>query len=201
MKEFFKKHSYDMVKMFLNQFATAIFGFVLAMASAYAKNPTLRNVTGAGAVAFYLFLLYTMTWDIGYADRISVMAGKQKRNPFKGGLISLCANIPNLLFAIVITLSILFHSEFLSTLGGYCVNAVLILEGMYTGLLANRVGGAPLNSYWFMYFVILLPSILTCTVAYLAGLHDKKMTKLFNPLYPESDRDPKPGRWRKTNDD
>ena len=30
MKQFFKEHSYNMVKMFLNQFATSIFGLVLA---------------------------------------------------------------------------------------------------------------------------------------------------------------------------
>ena len=80
MKGFLQKHSYSMVKMFLNQFATAIFGFVLALAVSYANNTGLRNVTSICAVVFYLFLLYTITWDIGFADRVSVMSGKQKRN-------------------------------------------------------------------------------------------------------------------------
>ena len=63
MKAFFKERSYDMVKMFLNQFATAIFGVVLAIAAGMAGNVVLRNVTSAFAVLFYLFLLYTMTWE------------------------------------------------------------------------------------------------------------------------------------------
>lgn len=194
MKEFFKKHSYDMIKMFLNQFATAVFGFVLALASSYAQNPTLRNVTGAASVAFYLFLLYTMTWDIGFADRVSVINGSQKRRLFKGALISLCANIPNLILAVFISLATFFDVELLSNVGGLCASAALLIEGMFTGLLSNKVSDVPLNAQWFMYFVITLPAILTCTLAYLAGLYDKKMTKLFNPLYPESDREPKKKR-------
>ncbi len=191
MKAFFQKHSYDMVKMFLNQFATAVFGFVLALAAGYASNATLRNVTGVAAVLFYLFLLYTMTWEIGFGDRASVMQGKQKRNLFKGALISLCANVPNFIFAVFITLATFFDVEALSNIGGVCASMAIFLEGMFSGLLVNRVGGAPLNSYWFVYFLIPLPAILTCFVSYLAGLYDKKMTSLFNPLYPESDREPK----------
>ncbi len=191
MKKFFKDHSYDMVKMFLNQFATAIFGFVLVMASSYAKNETLRNVTSAGAILFYLFLLYTMTWEIGFGDRVSVLSGKKKRNIWKGALISLCANIPNLVFATFITLSTFVNVEFISKIGAVCASAAIFLEGMYTGLLVNQVGGHPLNSYWFIYFIIILPAILTCFISYLAGLNDKKLTTWFNPLYPESDREGK----------
>ncbi|MBQ8432284.1 MAG: hypothetical protein IJX28_05315 [Clostridia bacterium] len=191
MKQFFKAHSYDMVKMFLNQFASAIFGFVLVMASAYAKNDALRNLTSAGAILFYLFLLYTMTWEIGFADRVGVLSGKKKRNLWKGALISLCANIPNLIFAIFITLSTFVDVGVISKIGAVCASAAIFLEGMYTGLLVNPVGGNPLNSYWFTYFIIILPAVLTCFVSYLAGLYDKKMTSLFNPLYPESDRDKK----------
>ena len=59
MKNLFRDHSYNMVKMFLNQFATAIFGFSLALAAGKAQNPTLRNVTSIGAILFYLFLLFS----------------------------------------------------------------------------------------------------------------------------------------------
>lgn len=189
MKSFFQKHSYDMVKMFLNQFATAVFGFVLVLAAGKAGNVALRNITSIGAIIFYLFLLYNMTWDIGFADRDSVLSGKQKRNLWTGALISLCANIPNYIFAIFITLAS-FELEIFSSIAALCSAAAIFLEGMYSGLLANSIGGVALNSHWFMYFVITLPAIITCGIAYLAGLYDKKMTTLFNPLYPESDRDP-----------
>ncbi len=191
MKEFFKTRSYDMVKMFLNQFATALFGLVLAMAAVFAQKPVLRNVTSGFAILFYLFLLYTMTWEIGFKDKISVDLGKKKKAPFTGFWISLCANIPNLLFAALITLAMLFDVPFLSALGGFASAAAVFLEGMYTGLLANHAWGNPLNSYWWVYFVITVPSMITCGVAYYLGLRDIKFTSLFDVVYPESDREPK----------
>lgn len=194
MKEFFRARSYDMVKMFLNQFGTAIFGFALALVAGKAKNPVLRNVTSAFAILFYLFLLYTMTWEIGFKDKVSVESGRKKRVPLTGLWISLCANIPNLLFALFITLASLFNVGFLSNLGAFATSAAVILEGMYSGLLANSVGGAALNSYWWIWFLITIPAMLTCTVAYLLGLKDIKFTSLFNVVYPESDREPKKPR-------
>ena len=191
MKEFFKARSYDMVKMFLNQFATAIFGVVLAIAAGTAQNVVLRNVTSAFAILFYLFLLYTMTWEIGFKDKTGVDLGKKKRAPLTGLWISLCANIPNLLFAILITLAMLFDVPFLSSLGGFASAAALFLEGMYTGLLANSLWGDPLNSYWWIYFLITVPSMITCAISYYLGLRDIKFTSLFDVVYPESDREPK----------
>jgi hypothetical protein len=176
--------------MFLNQFATAIFRFVRVMAAGYAKNVALRNITSVCAIAFYLFLLYTMTWDIGFADRDSVMAGRQKRNLWKGALISVCANIPNYVFAIFITMASLFEAEFLSSIAAFCTGAALILEGMYTGLLMNPFHGMALNLYWWVFFLLPIPAILTSFLAYWMGLKDLRMTKLSDPLIPESDRDP-----------
>ncbi|MBE6633938.1 MAG: hypothetical protein E7620_06305 [Ruminococcaceae bacterium] len=191
MKKFFRERSYDMVKMFLNQFATAIFGVVLAIAAQKAENTVLRNLTSAFAVLFYLFLLYTMTWELGFKDRASVALGSRKRQPLTGLYISLCANIPNFVFAVFIMLAQLMNVELISAIGGFCATAAVLLEGMYTGLLTNTFMGAALHSYWWMFFIIILPALITCTVAYLLGLSDVKFTGLFNVQYPESDRDPK----------
>ena len=197
MKKFFKEYSYDMLKMFLNQFATAIFGFSLAIAASKAENVTLRNVTSIAAIAFYLFLLYTMCWEIGFKDRIPVAHGQKRNMPYKGALISLCANSINILFAIFIMLAKLIPLEFFGSIGGVCQGGAVVLEGMYVGVLANTVGGAALNGYWFMYFIIVLPAILTCGIAYYLGLKDIKFTSLFNHPYPESDREPKQKRGRR----
>ena len=192
MKKFLKDHSYDMVKMFLNQFATAIFGFVLVMASSYAKNETLRNVTSAGAILFYLFLLYTNAWGIGYKDKVAVETGTQKKNAMTGVLISLCANSFNFIFAIFIALATFFDGSVIDSIGGVASFLALFLEGMYTGILANYVGGVVLNSCWFMYFLIPLPAIIVSGVAYLLGLHDVKWSSFFNRQeLPLSDRDVK----------
>lgn len=190
MKAFFKEHSYNVVKMFLNQFAIAIFGFTLTLAATQAKSATLRNVTSVGSVLFYLFLLYTMTWEIGFKDRVAVQAGRTKRNPLRGGIISLCANMINFILAIFSMLASLLPQSAITAVGGVCRSAALLLEGMYTGLLTNEVGGAALSSYWFVYFLLPLPAMIVCTGAYNMGVRDIKFTSVFDPILPESDRDP-----------
>ena len=72
MKAFFSKYSYSIVKMFVNQFAISIFGSVLAMATASAGNDLLTLIVSCFAIVFYLFLIYTMVWEIGAKDKISV---------------------------------------------------------------------------------------------------------------------------------
>ena len=197
MKQFFSMHSYNMVKMFLNQFAIAIFGLVLALAAGQADNAVLRNVTSLFSILFYLFLLYVMTWELGFKDKVSVETGKKKRNPFTGALIALCANSLNFILAIFINLASVFNVEALSNIGGFCATAAILLEGMYTGLLANHVGGAALNSYAFVYFLLPIPAILTCGIGYQLGVHDIKFTSLFDHVYPESDREPSKRERRK----
>ncbi len=190
MKRFFLTYSYDMVKMFLNQFATAIFGFALVLAAGAANNVVLRNVSSVFAILFYMFLLYTMTWEIGFRNRVSAESGRIKKNFFTGTLISLCANVPNFVFAIFITLAMFLNVSAISSVGAVCSFLALTLEGMYTGILAVHVAGVALNSYWFIYFIIPLPAIIVSTVAYNMGINDVKFTKIFDPITPESDRDP-----------
>ena len=198
MKKFLAEHSYNIVKMFLNQFAIAIFGFSLVLASARAENVALRNVTSVFSILVYLFLLYTMTWEIGFRDRVPVEAGRKKRNPYLGLLISLCANAINFVLAILIALPFFFEIEAFSNLGGACASIAVVLEGMYMGLLANPLGGAPLNSYAWVYFLLPLPAMAISGLAYYLGLRDIKFTSLFDPVYPESDREPtKKGRSKK----
>ena len=196
MKSFFKNHSYDMVKMFLNQFATAIFGFVLALSASYAKSAVLRNVTSAAAVLFYLFLLYTMTWEIGYKERTAVQSGSKSFRWFTGGLISLCANSINFLLAIFIMLAQVLPTSALGGLGGVSAFIALLIEGQYLGLLVNPVFGAALNSYWLTFFVIPLPAIITCTIAYNTGFHDLRLTSWFHPVSPELEAAKKEQRKR-----
>ena len=147
MKRFFSEHSYNMVKMFLNQFAIAVFGFVLVLASGKAQNVALRNATSVGAILFYLFLLYTMTWDIGFHDRVAVEHQTKTKNNFRGALISLCANIPNFIFAVFVMLASLLNSPAMSNIGAWCSTFALFLEGMYTGLLGSMSPEAMIDFY------------------------------------------------------
>lgn len=190
MKKFFATHSYSMVKMFLNQFAIGIFGFAMTLATTAAKNVALRNICGVGSVLFYLFLIYNMTWEIGYKERLAVSSGRQPRRIFTGALISLCANSLNFLLAILITLATFIQVEAVGNVGAISKFLALLLEGTYTGLMMNTVGGVALNMYWWVFFLLPIPAIVTSFFAYWMGLLDKRLTKLSDPLIPESDRDP-----------
>lgn len=193
MKSFFKNHSYDMITMLLNQLVISMFGFTLVLAAMKIDNAILRNVTSVFSSMFYLFLLYMKAWDIGFKDKVSVEQGKKSNNPYRGALISFCANAINYVLALFVMLrALLPNVSFFASIGDVCQAISVLANGMYTGLLVNQVGGAALNTYWFVLFLTPIPAILICGIAYYFGLHDVKHTGFFHKnQYPESDRDPK----------
>ncbi len=193
MKQFFKNYSHDMVTMLLDQLVIAMFGFTLVLAAMRIDNNALRNVTSIFSVLFYLVLLYIKAWDMGFRDKVAVEQEKKTDNPFRGALISLCANAINYVLAIFVMLrALLPQVSLLDSLGGVAQAICMFTHGMYAGILVNPVGGAPLNSYWFSYFLTPIPAILISGLAYYFGLHDVKHTGFFHKnQYPESDREPK----------
>ena len=62
MKDFIAKYSHSIVVMFVNQIVISLFGSSLAMATISTENDILTILVSIGAVLFYLFLLYIMTW-------------------------------------------------------------------------------------------------------------------------------------------
>ncbi|MBE6576649.1 MAG: hypothetical protein E7653_00750 [Ruminococcaceae bacterium] len=172
MKGFFGQYSYSIIKMFVNQFAISIFGSVLAMATAASGNKTLTLVVSIFAIIFYLFLIYTMTWEIGAKDKISVDVGKKPYRPYIGLLMSLVANIPNFIIAIVYTIGYrdMAVAQWAGTMTFIARVASIFTEGMYLGFItAINVAGNPIQHYWWAYFVITIPAIITSWIAYFAG--------------------------------
>lgn len=174
MINFIKEHSYTIVKMIINQIGLTFFGLVLAFATS--TNETLLLLTSLFSICFYLFLLYTMTWEIGAKEKIRIDAGRAVKKPYTGLLISLCANAINLLMGLVLCVTKLFigigdTTSFAFTLN-QIVNAVArFLEGMYLGVI---VLFSPYNPVIFL--LIPLPAIAVCGFAYWVGLHDFKVT-------------------------
>ena len=177
MKAFFHKYGYSIVKMFLTQIVISMFGASLAMATVSSGNPSLTIVVSICAVLFYLFLLYVMVWEIGAQDKISVDVGKKEYKPLTGVVLSLLANIPNFIIAILFTVgypSMAAGEEWGSNICAVIKVFLFIFEGMYLGLLTAikiTVGGVlqSLNNVWWPYFLIALPAIITCGTAYFLG--------------------------------
>ncbi len=176
MKKFFHDYSYSVVKMFVNQFAIAIFGTSLAFATNFAHRDstsfdTLTLVVSIFSAIFYLFLLYTQAWEIGAKDKISVDCGKKPYKPHTGLILSLLANIPNFILAILFTIGSVFGLEGFAS--GIRIIACL-LQGMYFGTVATvslPIGDEwlPLNALWPTFFLMAVPAMLTCWVAYIMG--------------------------------
>lgn len=176
MKEFMSRYSYESVHLFLNQVAIGLFGMTLALAAGMADNDDLRTVTSVFSIIFFLFLQYIVMWKIGAQDRLSYDLGKLKKNYSVPVFMWLLANSLNLLLALLISLSMWVDVPVLSSIGGFASVIKLIIEGMYTGLLAIRVGGVPLNSMWFMYFLTTLPALAVIFAAYVLGFNNVKLS-------------------------
>jgi hypothetical protein len=180
---FLKEHSYEAVKMVVTQIAISIFGLVLSLACNLAENNTLGLFCSCFAVLFYLFLLYTSVWEIGSKHQIPVQYGHRKNQPLLGLYISLLANSINILMAIFFTIGTFFPSVvFFHDLGVFGGNIAIATQAMYAEILTIQVGAAaaPLNTLWFMYFLIPIPALITCTVGYYFGLKHIKFTKFFD---------------------
>ena len=172
MKDFFNRYSYGIIKMFVNQFAISIFGSVLAMATASSGNDTLTLVVSCFAILFYLFLIYTMTWEIGAKDKIAVDVGKKPYRPNTGVLMSLVANIPNFIIAIVFTVAAptMATAKWAGNMAAVAKLASIIIEGMYLGTISTlSIAGTYLNNLWWTYFVITIPALFISWLAYFLG--------------------------------
>lgn len=196
MKSFFKQYSYNMIKNLINQFAISIFGALLSMVTFVSqKTGTVWSViVSLFSIAFYLFLIYTTTWEIGAKDRISVDVGKKKYKPLTGLWISLFSHIPVLLFSLIFIIMdllllipffkapqlqfVIFIKNALNAVGTVAKLITDIgLNGMYLGITmtVNLPSGANLVQTWWIYFVIIIPAIVTSWVAYYTGFKNFRM--------------------------
>lgn len=178
MKKFFHDYAYSVVKMFVNQFAIAIFGASLAFATTRAhvgstSFDTFTLIVSIFAILFYMFLLYTLTWEIGAKDRISVDTGRKPYRPHLGLLLAVMANIPNLILAVIyFVFSIVGFGD-----GMFLVGLVAsLLQGMFFGVMISikiplGAGGTyvALNTIWPTFFIIVIPALLICWVGYYLG--------------------------------
>lgn len=189
MKNFLHNYSYSSVKMFVNQFAISIFGAMLSMASTAAENDTLAFWCSILSIVFYLFLIYTQAWELGAKDRISVDIGKKEYRPLTGLWTSALANIPNFIIAITFffVLVVFPMSEVAANIRTIASLFNMLLEGMYLGVLTTvKIGERTLLTFWWMYFVIAVPSMLTSWLAYYLGHKNKKFTTLFDYQAPKT---------------
>ncbi len=178
MKKFLKDNMSTIINLMVEQVAATILGFVLAMACS--KSDNLLAVSSILSIAFYLFLVYFMIYELGQKDGIRISAGRLEYKPLRGALIALCANIPNFVFGIlaVIGKACITNVPFFTTEGiaeaspawaaslfGTCSTIAEFLQCMYQGVCKVFFSGNVV-----MLLVRPLPAILFCGIAYPLGV-------------------------------
>ncbi len=196
MKKFFHEYSYNIVKMFVNQFAISIFGVSLTLATTQihiesSGFDTFTLIVSIFAVLFYLFLIYTLSWEIGAKDKISVDVGKKPYRPHLGLLLSLIANIPNILMAILYLIATIIGSNNMMFIMRLIAT---LLQGMYFGIITSvslPVSGTyvQLNSLWPTFFMICIPAMLTSWLAYFLGQKNFRIFAFINKRADKNDSD------------
>ena len=190
MKKFFEKYSYLMVKLFITQCVIGLFGNVLALAGVKANSGALTVAIGIFSIAFYLFLIYLPIWEAGNKDRASIEGERAKFSPLTGLYIGLGANIPNYILAIIqfsfLPLAKTTEGVF-SAISGIANILFMFINGTYTGIMSEGVfaEGFALHDYWFMYFLISIPSLIVTAIAYVMGVKEIYLTKAMVPVNPE----------------
>lgn len=176
---FFRKYGYTMLKLFLNQFGISLFGMALAFACSRAQRPKLMLATSIFAVLFYLFLEYAVMWEVGAKDGITAKARQTPRGLWRGFVISVCANTLNLICAFLVLTKVFAGGE--NPVSAVAQTIAMFLQGMYQGILSQWVGGVQLYTFPWMYFVIVVPAVLVCGVAYILGQYELHATNILIP--------------------
>jgi hypothetical protein len=194
----FKEHSYDIVKLYINQIGITIFSMFLYTAVGTIEDSslfnTLRILVSVFSILFYFVLVYHIVWELGAKDKIRIDSGRYSPKPLKGGILALYANIPNLVLAL---LAVIFVSLYLIFGFEWCESAFAIVflivrfhAAMYMGVVQGVTPAAPgggadmavytdalLESVWFI--VLPLVAVLFTQFTYWLGSKERKFFRMF----------------------
>lgn len=184
MKDFWSENSKIIGKIILNQFGSTFLGIMVitAASSAQSQKAWLMLFASAFASLFYLFLIYNVIWEKGGQDRIRIDGGRAVKKPLKGLMISLVANIPNFILALIVIISnpLKATHEWAATLNVAGRAICLLWEGMYQGFVSYFSPHNPL-----IHLLYIFPAIAVTTFGYLLGLNNKRILSVFELKQPK----------------
>ncbi len=184
IKDFWSENGKTIGKLLLYQFGMTFFGIMLwgATAAAQSQRIWLMLFASGFSTLFYLYLIYSVLWERGGQDRIRVDGGRAEKKPIKGFFIILAANIPNILIALIILVSQPFKAtqSWALTLNVAGRSFALLWEAMYAGVVSVFSPHNPI-----IHVLDILPALFVGTAAYLLGLNNKRLVRLFELKQPE----------------
>ena len=185
--KFLKENSYDVVKLFVNQIGATIFGLALYLCAGMASGELVRRlmyIFSIFATLFYCALLYTAAWDMGARDKVRIDSGKLKKTTAKGAVLSLIANIPNLILA---TLASVFSLvDLLSkapNFQGVIASLLVIMRFIispFHGIVQMVVASVPSGAVYAMwesasFLAALIIPVVATQLGYSFGMHSFRM--------------------------
>ena len=185
MKEFWSENSKIISKLILNQFGATFLGLMViaAASAAQGQRAWLMLFASCFAAFFYLFLVYAVVWERGGRDRIKVDGGRAVPKPWTGLWISLIANIPNFILAILVLISDPFKASFEWAGNMNLISRALCLlwEGMYAGFVSYFSPNNPL-----IHLLYVFPAIAVSVFGYLLGFHNMRLLSVFELKPPKN---------------
>lgn len=163
----YKKNGYQVIRLGLYQFGMTLFGLVVAMATS--TSDTLVFWTGVFSALFYLYLIYSLVYELGQKDGIRIEAGRRKYNPLRGFWLALAANSVNILLGILSFVGMTVYNanaaEWALEIYGAANTIAKFIQGMYVGILKTF-----LMDVSFANLLTPIPGIIVCTVGYILGV-------------------------------
>ncbi len=174
-KEFWKKYSYGIVRIFVDQIAISLFAFAVALGLANDNMP-LAIASSVFSILFFMFMVAELCFRQGASDKEKIDLGRFQRNNLTGLYMGLLASVPNFVLAVGYAV---FHSieATQGSIDGFFNLAMKLISGEYLGLLAIKVGGNTLGIYPISYFVIIIPGVLAAFLGYYLGVSGKIVIK------------------------
>ncbi len=183
---FFKKNSYEVVRLFVIQIGMTIFGLVVTSAAVMAFDGETEKrfaqlFVSLFATGFYMFILYTTAWEYG-----SKRQGDSADEAF-GIKVSLLANLPNMILGVLMLVGLLRLADLDFFAGMYDIALLIagLIESTYLGF-ANflTLPDAGTRNYLvaaIVYALTFLPALVVTHVAYTFGRKNVRLTKAAPP--------------------
>ncbi len=193
MVNFFRENGYYIFRMAATQIAMTVFGLILSAATN--AQDTLFILASVLAVCMYLWLLYTMCWEVGIKDKVRLDGGRIAYRPFRMLWVSLAANALNILLAVLSVIGLLFVRDIETATPMWAASLYkiphdffVLIHSMYAGitesLLPNKL--YPLfNS--LLNLASIVPALVFTTFGYVMGLHNRSIGSFFG-VRPRFDR-------------
>ncbi|MBQ8005903.1 MAG: hypothetical protein IJ303_06300 [Clostridia bacterium] len=174
-KDFWKKYSYSIVRIFVDQLAISIFAFAVALGLAN-SSMSLVIASSVFAILFFMFMVAELCFRQGADDKEKSDLGRFKKNNFTGLYMGILAAVPNFVLAVAYAV---FHNieATKGSVDGFVALTLKLITGEYLGLMNIQLFGSGLGTYPLTYFVIIIPGVFAAFLGYYLGISGKIVIK------------------------